>query len=382
MSSAFSFDVVQSGLIIAALFVAGEWFSRRTKAAVPAFLAAGILFAALLWSGLLPADLVERSRLNSLITLGILFVILGMGSTIDFRQLAASWRVVVLAALAYAFELGMILLVIPPLFGKNLALAAIPGGSPVAFMVQERARALGYDNCIVLSVLLLSTQGLVGCPIVSFFVRREAQRLLREGIPGGPVPSAAAKSAQEQRGDSAYMAFFKLYVGAWLADRLASLTGIPVYVLCLVLGVVLAELGFFKRDQMRYTESSAFFFFMLMAVVLNGFSAATPAMLKSMLLPLVCVLALDIVSLTLSSLLLGRLLGFSPWMSVALGFNIMIGFPPNMIISRDIINFYTDDENKRALLMEQIGTRMVIAGFTSTTFLANIMAGLLVALMV
>ena len=53
-----------------------------------------------------------------------------------------------------------------------------------------------------------------------------------------------------------------------------------------------------------------------------------------------------------------------------------------MIISQDIINFYTDDENKRALLMEQIGTRMVIAGFTSTTFLANIMAGLLVALMV
>lgn len=382
MSSALSYDLVQSGLVIAALFVVGEWLSRRTKAAVPAFLGAGVLFAALLWCGVLPADLVDRSRLNVLISLGILFVILGMGSTTNFRQLAASWRVVVLSALAYAFELAMILLVIPPLFGKNLAVAAIPGGSPVAFMVQERARALGYDNCIVLSVLLLSMQGLVGCPIVSFVIRKEAARLLQEGVPEAAAPNAAAGSARQAGEDTSYIAFFKLYVGAWLADRLASLTGIPVYVLCLVLGVVLVEIGFFKRDQLRFTGSGGFFMFILLAVVLGGFSAATPAMLKQMLVPLVCVLALDTVSLTLASLALGRILGFSPWMSVALGFNIMIGFPPNMIISQDIINYYTGDEHKRELLMDQIGTSMVIAGFTSTTFLANIMGGVLVTLMV
>ena len=121
--------------------------------------------------------------------------------------------------------------------------------------------------------------------------------------------------------------------------------------------------------------------FILMSVVLSGFSSSTPQMLGRMLLPLVCVLALDCLSLTLASLLLGRLLGFSRWMSVALGFNIMIGFPPNMIISQDIINYLTEDADTRAALMEQIGNRMVIAGFTSTTFLANMMAGLLVTLM-
>ena len=382
MESVFAFDIVQSGLVIAALFVAGEWVSRRMKAALPAFLVAGVLFAALLWSGLLPADLIERSQLNALISLGILFVILSMGSTTNFRQLAASWRVVVLAALAYAFELAVLFLVLPPLFGRNLAVAAIPGGSPVAFIVQQRARSIGFDEGIVLSVLLLSTQGLVGCPIVSFFVRREAARLLREGIPSDGVPVSAAAVEKPAKQDSSYVAFFKLYVGAWLADRLAAWTGIPVYVLCLVLGVVLLELGFFRRDQLAATGGSGFFFFILMAVVLSGFSSATPAMLARMLLPLVCVLTLDAVSLTLASLMLGRLLGFSPWMAVALGFNIMIGFPPNMIISRDIIEYLTDDPEKRALLMEQIGTRMVIAGFCSTTFLANIMAGVLVTLMV
>ena len=380
MDSFFSFDMVQSGLVIAALFAAGEWVSKRMKAAIPGFLAAGVLFVALLWGGLLPGDLVSRSGLNSLVSIAIMFVILNMGSTTNFRELAASWRVVVLSALSYAFELGMIFLVIGPLFGRNLAVASIPGGSPVSFMVQERARSLGYDECILMSVLLLSLQGLVGCPIVSFCVRREAARLLQDGLPA--VLSAANRSEASKADGSSYVGFFKLYIGAWLADRLAALTGISAYVICLVLGVMLLELGFFRRDQLSVTNASGFLFFILMGVVLGGFSSTTPHMLRMMLLPLLCVLALDCLSLTLASLLLGRLLGFSRWMSVALGFNILIGFPPNMIISREIIEYLTSDPEEREVLMEQISTRMVIAGFTSTTFLANMLGGLLVSLMV
>ena len=379
MERLFSFDMVQSGLVIAALFAAGDWLSRRMKAAIPGFLAAGVLFVALMLGGLLPGDLVARSGLNSLVSVSIMFVILNMGSTTNFRELAASWRVVVLAALAYAFELGMIFLIIGPLFGRNLAVASIPGGSPVSFMVQERARALGHDECILMSVLLLSLQGLVACPIVSFCVRKEAARLLQNGVTtAAPVLSAK----EEGREESNYIGFLKFYIGAWLADRLAALTGISAYVICLVLGVVLLELGFFRRDQLSVTNASGFLFFILMGVVLGGFSSTTPQMLRMMLLPLLCVLALDCLSLTLASLLLGRLLGFSRWMSVALGFNIMIGFPPNMIISREIIEYLTGDPEERDVLMEQISTRMVIAGFTSTTFLANMLGGLLVSLMV
>ena len=381
MQNLFAFDMVQSGLVIAALFVAGEWLSNRLKAVVPSFLAAGMLFLALLWGGILPADLVERSGFQSLVSIGIMFVILNMGTTTNFKELASSWRVVLLAAVAYFFELAMVFLVIGGIFGRNIAVAAMPGGSPVAFMVQERARSLGYDDCIVLSVLLLAMQGLVGCPLVSLLVRREASRLYAAGMP--VTLSAPLKSGtREERPESTYPAFFKLYIGAWIAQRLGSWTGISPYVICLLLGVVFVELGVYRKSQLNQTQASGFFFLAMMSVVLSGFAAATPQMLLRMLGPLVCVLALDALSLTLCSLVLGRFLGFSPWMSVALGFNIMIGFPPNMMISQEIIGYLTDDAEKRAWLMEQIGNRMVIAGFTSNTFLANIMAGLLVTLMV
>ncbi len=377
----FSFDLIQSGMILSALFVSGEWLSKKLKGAVPSFLCAGFLFAALLWSGLLPGDLVNRSGMTSLASLAIMFVILSMGSTTNFRELAKSWRVVLLAAVAYLFELAVVLLVIGGLFGRNLSIAALPGGSPVAFMVQQRARTLGYDDCIVLSVLLLSMQGLVGCPVVSFLVRKEAGRLLDAGVPVSNDNSPRSISDIPAAGESPYSAFLKLYLGAWLAQRLSELTGISSYVLCLLLGVVLLELGFYRKNQLSGTQANGFFFFAMMSVVLSGFSSATPEMLLRMLVPLLCVLTLDVFSITVCSLMIGRFLRFSPYMSVALGFNIVIGFPPNMMISQEIISYLTDDPEKRSVLMEQIGTKMVIAGFTSNTFLANIMAGLLVALM-
>ena len=380
MEGLFTFDLVQSGLVIAALFVAGEWLSNRFKAVIPSFLAAGLLCLTLLWGGILPADLIERSGFQSLVSVGIMFVILNMGTTTNFKELAAGWRVVLLAAVAYFFELAMVFLVIGSLFGRNLAVAAMPGGSPVAFMVQERARSLGYDDCVVLSVLLLSMQGLVGCPLVSLLVRREASRLYAEGRPVALAAPLERRQA-ELKPESSYTAFFKLYLGAWIAQRLSDWSGISPYVICLLLGVVFVELGFYRKNQLDSTRASGFFFFAMMSVVLSGFAAATPQMLLKMLGPLVCVLALDALSLTACSLLMGRLLGFSRWMSVALGFNIMIGFPPNMMISQEIIGYLTDDEEKRSWLMEQIANRMVIAGFTSNTFLANIMAGLLVTKM-
>ena len=78
---------------------------------------------------------------------------------------------------------------------------------------------------------------------------------------------------------------------------------------------------------------------------------------------------------------MGRLLGFSPWMSVALGFNIMVGLPVNLMLYQDMINFLIDDEQERSYLMEQIGNRMVLAGFTSTTFLSNTLGPIMATLL-
>lgn len=379
----FEFDIIQSGLIIAGLFVLGEMISRKMKAIMPAVLVSGILFMALLWSGIVPGDMVERSKLGVLMPVGMMFIILSMGCNTSLKEMAANWRVVLLAALSYLFELGMILLVMSLVYDINLAVAAFPGSSAAALIVQEQARALGYNDCIILSVLLLFMNGMVACPIVGLLIKKEAGRILKDGIPKVSATTATGpvKLGDRQENSSTYVSFFKFYIGAWISQRLSLLCGISPYVICLVLGVVFSELGFFRRDELKRTESSGFLFFIMMAMILNGFAASTPEMLLHVLLPIVIVLCTAVLSLTAASLVLGRLLGFSPYMSVALGFNIMVGFPVNLMISQDMIGYLTQDEDERRYLMEKIGNRMVLAGFTSTTFLSNTMGPIIATLM-
>jgi putative effector of murein hydrolase LrgA (UPF0299 family) len=379
----FEFDIIQSGLIIAALFVVGEIVSRKLKAVIPAVLVSGILFMALLWSGIVPVDMVERSKLGVLMPVGMMFIILSMGTNTSLKEMAANWRVVLLAAVSYIFELCMILLVVSFIFDWNMAVSAFPGSSAATLIVQERARALGYNDCVILSVLLLFLNGMVACPIVGVLIKKEAKRIIANGIPELADNRLGASPVKETKksGGSSYVSFFKFYLGAWICQRLSVVIGISPYVLCLVLGVVFSEIGFFRRDELKRTESNGFLFFILMAMILNSFGASSPEMLLQVLLPIVVVLCTAVLSLSLSSLVLGKFLGFSPWMSVALGFNIMVGFPVNLMLAQDMINFLIDDEQERSYLMEQIGNRMVLAGFTSTTFLSNTLGPIMATLL-
>ena len=379
----FEFDIIQSGLVIAALFVLGEVISRKLKAIIPAVLVSGILFMALLWSGLVPADMVERSKLSVLMPVGMMFIILSMGSNTSLKEMIANWRVVLLAAVSYLFELCMIMLVMSLIFDRNMAVAAFPGSSAATLIVQEQARALGYNDCVILSVLLLFLNGMVACPIVGLLIKKEAKLLIDKGIPQDSIVHRGTGNtlAGQNSGGSTYVSFLKFYAAAWVCQRLSGLIGLSPYVLCLVLGVVFSEIGFFRRDEFKRTESGGFLFFIMMAMILNSFSASTPAMLLDVLLPIIVVLCTAVLSLSCASLVMGRILGFSPWMSVALGFNIMVGFPVNLMLSQDMINFLTDDEAERSFLMEQIGNRMVLAGFTSTTFLSNTLGPIMATLM-
>ena len=57
--------------------------------------------------------------------------------------------------------------------------------------------------------------------------------------------------------------------------------------------------------------------------------------------------------------------------------NIMVGFPLNLMLSGDIIKFLVDDPKEQKVLHRLIATRMVIAGFTSVTFLSTVTMGVL-----
>ena len=376
----FNFDSVQSILLLALLLYAGELCSRRMKGMLPAVLVSGVIMVALVWTGVVPKNIVELSGFSPIMSFCIMMIILDMGASTNFKELWANRNVVALAALSLVFQIIVLLAVVGAAFGRNTAIAGLPGGTSVAFIVQERARALGYDELVTLSVMLIAIQNMIGAPLVAVIVRREIRRL-HALAPEAAVTALREEERKEEGKTSSYLAFFRIAAGAWLASRLEMLTGFSRFAFSLLIGILLSELGFLKKTDLSNTQSRGLLFFVLMSMVLSGFCASGPDMFRRMALPLILVLLCDVAAICLFCTVFARRFGLTRGMAIAVGMEVMVGFPLNMMLTQDIIDLATDDENEKARLMAQVGTKLVIAGFTSLTTLSVIFASILVMFM-
>lgn len=389
----FEFDLVQCGLIVLILMVAGEVISHKMHAVIPSILASTTLLMLLVWSHILPADVIETSGLITLASIATMFSIICMGISTKPKELMDNWRVVALSAASYVGQVLILFLVICLIFGSNYAIGALPGGAAVALIIQERAKALGHEDIVVLSVLLVSIQGLVACPIVSIMLKKEIRQMRKDGLliatasisdssapnassvpdtdssipDASPVPDADSSvpaTATAPAAPSPLWSLLRLYVVAWISSRLELYTEISRYVYCLLLGVLFAQIGFLPKDEMDRSKSQGFLNLMMLTVLLNGITNATPEMFVDLLFPLICILLVDVVSIFLLSIPLGKLLRFSKPMSFAICLNVMIGFPLNLMLVQDIIDFLVEKPEEKKILNQQIGTKMIIGGFT------------------
>lgn len=381
----FEFDMVQCGMIVLLLMVLGEVVSKQMKAVIPAILVSALFYLGAVWAGLVPNTLVRTSGLTTLTSIAMMFVIINMGASINPKELMDNWKVVALAAISYFVQITITILIISILFDRNMAIGCLPGGASVALMVQERARSLGYDQVVLLSAMLLSVKGLISCPLASVIVRKEVKRRLNEGIiveteKTDEWENDLCPENNGMRTESSYMALFRFFLVAWIASRLELATGISRYVFCLILGVLLTKAGILYKNIMDQSKSQGMLMLMMMTMALEGFSTATPELFARMLIPMACVLLVEVSCITLNSFVFGRFFGFSKEMSFIICLNVMVGFPLNMMLAQDIIRFMVEKPEERNVLDREIATRMVIAGFTSVTFLSTVTMGVLVGL--
>ena len=392
----FQYDIIQSGLVLLALLAVGEFISRKLKSAMPAILISGIIFIVLLWTGVLPHDIIESSGYTSLTTVAISLVIVSMGSSTNFAELRANAKTVALAASVFFFQVASVLLVMSLVYDTNTAIGSLPGGSNVSIIIQSKARELGYENIVVLSVLLFSLKAFVSAPIVTLAVRKEVKRICAggtvppvEGADYTDAPPGLSESFLSKifykgpcRSDEPfYLTLLRMYFVAWIAGLLEILTGLSRYVYCLLLGILFTELGFLHKNDLKKTGMSDFLILLLMVAVMKGFTSATPEMISNLIVPVAIVLFTEALSIFIFSRLLGKAFGFSPHLSAAIGYQGMMGFPLNLMIAQDVINAEVEDEQLRDNLNSEISTRVVLAGFTNTTILSVIVAGILIGFM-
>lgn len=398
-----NFDFIQCAVTILILFVIGEIISTKTKAFVPSVFVVAVLFLLGFWSGIIPTDIIDVSGFSAIGLSAMLVIVVHMGTMLSPRELLENWKTVVISLTSLVGLVGFLLVVGSRLFDWNTVVVSIPplaGGMTAAIIMQGGAAEKGMETLAVLAIVVYVVQGFVGYPLTTVMLKREARRLLklfpeergRRELLTETDRTVNQKDNREERKRlippiplkyrSIYMGLLTAFLTVWIASRLELLTGgtVSKYVFCLVLGVIFCQIGLLEKNCLNETQSYGIFQTTAMAMVFAGLSSATPEMFKMIIGPLVGILIIGVLGLFVFAVIAGKVLKFSWEMSFAVALNALYGFPPNMIITNEVISSVTENPEEREYLTAHMMSKMLIGGFTSVTVTSTLLAGVFINL--
>ncbi|MFA9423562.1 MAG: hypothetical protein ACERLG_08280 [Sedimentibacter sp.] len=382
-------------LIIFAAYAVGDYVSYKTKATFSMLFTTAVVFLVAFWMGL-PATIFNDSGLYTIGILTMTLLLTNMGTLISLKEFAQQWKTVLIALAAVA-GIGIFVYVIgSSIFGKQMAAAAAPpisGGVVAALIVSAAAKAKALDTVAVFATLLLVTQTFFGTPVASYCLKKEARLVLdarskdqtsenevKETVVEEPKKKLFPQVKKELQTSSILLV--KVTLVAFLATKVAALTNgaVNALIVCLIFGVIAREIGFLEKDSMTMANSQGFVLIALLTVVFNNLSTATPAMLVSLIGPIIGCLILGVLGFSIFSAIVGKLLGVDKYMSIAIGASALFGFPGTFIIPNEVATVVAKNEEEKKIILEAILPKMLISGFVTVSVASVVLAGIMAKL--
>lgn len=400
-------DLMMAIVFIMIAMVVGEIVSTLTKAFIPSVFITAFLFLIGYWT-IFPKDIVNIAAFGQPFAgLSMYLLITHMGSMMNVRELLSQWKTVLISMAGVAGILLFLLTIGRAVLGYETVVAGAPpltGGIVAALLMQEAAAAKGLEMLSILAILVYVAQGFVGYPITALLLKKEGTRLLNNysveahqalnanGSPNNKTEKKTLFPKLPDKFNTTYMLLLKISFVGLLAARFAGLIngfltsnnlGFTIHplVMCLIFGVLFAEIGFLDRQALTKANSFGLTMTALMAFVFDGLKNATPAMLSQVAGPLFSVIIIGVIGLILLSVIIGKVLGESIPMSISIAMNALYGFPPNFILTEEAIRSLTEDEAKREYLNKIMMPKMLVGGFTSVTIASVIIGGIFAGLL-
>ena len=394
MSLIFAFVVVLGALAV------GDVVSAKTKAFVPSVFVSAVLFLIGFWT-FFPANIVDISALGGPVTtLSMLLLITHMGTMMSIKELAGEWKTIAIAVIGIVgIALGT-LTIGRLLFGWEAVVIATPpltGGIVAALVMSDGAAALGLTELSVLAILMYVVQGFAGYPLTALMLKKEGNRLLDGYRNGDSVEWLANRGDSSEtkveekskfrifppipeKYNTTYLILLKLGMVAWAAWVFADVTNevISKWVVCLIFGVIAAEIGFVDRKPLNLSGSFGFFMTALMAFVFAGLGRATPEMVARMAVPMVGIVIIGVAGMGIASMLLGKFLGYTKEMSFAIALTALYGFPPTYILPDEASKALAENKDEYDFLMDRMLPKMLVGGFATVTIASVIIAGIFI----
>lgn len=374
------------------IFVISEMCSRKTKGYVSFLVFASIFFAAGFWSGILPQDLVSITGISGILSgLVMPLIVTNLGTTININRMLQEWKTVVISLLGLIGIAALCCTVGALLFGRVYAYSAvgpIAGGLVAAVLVQEAANGAGAAEIAAFAMVLIAVQNMIGMPIATLCIKRD----IKSKISGGTLASVAEKKTAfqipevklfpdlSQRADTNQMNFCKLALVAALGTLISTVTPVPYAVADLILGCVLRNLNFLPESPLGRAGGYGFFMLCMMTMAPTSFAGLSPNQFLEMVVPILGLMVLGILGIAIFSILSGKVLKYSPAISLAIGVTALLGYPNTQLITEEAVNSMDCSGEEKRLALEYALPKMVVGGFVTVTIASVVLTSVIVPL--
>jgi hypothetical protein len=390
-------NIIMAFTIILIALAIGDIVSTKTKAFVPSVFVTAVLFVIGFWT-FFPQTIVDISSLGMPgAQLAMYLLITHMGTMMSVKELARQWKTITIGVAGIVGITLGVMTIGRMLFGWDAAVIATPpltGGIVASIMMSEAAASKGLNDLAVLAILVYVAQGFVGYPITALCLKKEGTSLLSKFRNGEIAwkPKVENADVTEQKSkfkiipsipekyNTTYVILMRLGLVAWASVSFATITNEVVsrYVICLLFGVIAAELGIVDRKPLNLSGTFGWLMTSLMAFVFAGLAKATPEMVAKMAVPLFGIIILGVIGMAIISILAGKVLGVSKEMAFAIALTGLYGFPPNYILTDEAAKSLANTKEEKDFLMDQMLPQMLVGGFTTVTIASVIIAGIFI----
>lgn len=373
---------------IMAIWTVSEFVSSKSKGLVSSLFVASLIFLVGFLTGVFPPDLLTSSSLLALAGVVVGFVIVHLGTVISINDFIKQWRTVLTGIAAVAGVAAALFFIGSLVKGTDYVIAAIgaiSGGTVSVVIIQEAALAAGLVTVAVFPVLIAALQGLVGFPLTSIILRKEAMRL-RDEYRAGNLESAKEEEAGAETKSRLPAAFqstvgtlFVVGVAVLVARFISDITNgnLNTFVVALILGVLLRWARIFKPSVLSGIDAYGLMITAVLILVFGPLATVTVGDLRALALPLLVAFVVGVAGIVAGSVLVGKLFGFSVPMSIGIGLTALYGFPGTLLLSQEAAKAVGENPDEVKAIEGEILPRMVVAGFATVTITSVIVTGII-----
>lgn len=344
----YTWSFAQSFLIFLMIVFVAQSLAAWLRSLVPMPLFFGVFFAGGFALGWLPRDLLLASNMVAVGTIAFNVLVIHSGTMVDLALVRVKRKEALTAVGSALVMTAVLLLVLPPLIGGDLALlapGAVVGGGASCAIGSRWVSGIRPDISFF-PWMIFMFQGLFSVPVVTWALKKESARLVDElsaqpaappgGRPGPVAPAfgPVARIPQVYKTPAYYLGLIMAAAVLNYALQGTVLAGmnINLNITALLLGILAGNLGLIDRAPLFKCDSYGLLILSLMGLMANNLANTPLDTLLSLTAPVLIALAAGTAVLTACGVGFARLLGMSPYEGIILAMNSVMGFPVNQML--------------------------------------------------